>query len=139
MSKIHVRVIGLDGKLTDPVDVPKLVLTDAEWRKRLTPEQYQITRGKNTERAFCGGLLKNKAAGVYACVCCNLPLFQSSAKFESGTGWPSFFQPIADENILEESDRSFGMVRTEILCRRCDAHLGHVFDDGPRRPGGAIV
>ncbi len=135
MSKVRVRVIGPDGKLTEPVDVPKLILTDAEWRKRLTPEQYQITRGKGTERAFCGGLLHNKSAGVYACVCCNLPLFQSVAKFESGTGWPSFFQPIAGENVREESDGSLGMVRTEILCRRCDAHLGHVFDDGPRPTG----
>ena len=135
MSKVRVRLIDADGKLTGPVDLPKVIHTDAEWRKLLTAEQYKITRGKGTEAAFCGGLLNNKVEGVYACVCCGLPLFESSAKFESGTGWPSFFRPIAAENILEHSDRSHGMVRTEILCRRCDAHLGHVFDDGPRPTG----
>lgn len=131
MPTVRVRVIGLDGQLTDPVEVPKLVLSDAEWRARLTPEEYNITRDKGTERAFCGGLLDNKEEGVYACLCCNLPLFESTAKFESGTGWPSFFRAIAEENIREELDRSHGMVRTEILCARCDAHLGHVFKDGP--------
>ncbi len=131
MSTVRVRVIGLDGKLTEPVEVPKLILSDAEWRQRLTPEEYRITRDKGTERAFCGGLLDNKQEGVYACLCCNLPLFESTAKFESGTGWPSFFRSIAEENIREELDRSHGMVRTEILCARCDAHLGHVFKDGP--------
>ncbi len=135
MSKVRVRVIGLDGQLSGPVEEPKVVHTDAEWRKLLTPDQYKITRGKGTEAAFCGGLLNNKVEGVYACVCCGLPLFQSSTKFESGTGWPSFFRPIAAENIRELSDRSHGMVRTEILCRRCDAHLGHVFKDGPRPTG----
>ena len=135
MSSVRVRVIGADGKITGPVDVPKLALSDAEWQRRLTPEQYRITRGKGTERAFCGGLLKNKEAGVYACVCCNLPLFASSAKFESGTGWPSFFQPVAEENVRQQTDTSLGMVRTEILCTRCDAHLGHVFPDGPPPTG----
>jgi len=134
-STVTVRVIGPDNKLTEPVALPKVVRTEAEWRKLLTPEQYKITRGKGTERAFCGGLLHNKGEGVYACVGCNLPLFQSGSKFESGTGWPSFFEPIATENIAEEADRSHGMVRTEILCRRCDAHLGHVFKDGPPPTG----
>jgi peptide methionine sulfoxide reductase msrA/msrB len=128
---VRVRVIGPDGQLTPPVNVPKVVLTDAQWRTRLTPEQYLITRRKGTEPAFCGGLLANKSAGLYTCLCCNLPLFASAAKFESGTGWPSFFQPIAVENIREKPDRSHGMIRTEILCMRCDAHLGHVFRDGP--------
>jgi peptide methionine sulfoxide reductase msrA/msrB len=135
MSTVRVCVIGPDGKLTAPVDVPKVIHTDTEWRQQLTPVQFRITRGKDTEPAFCGGLLNNKVAGVYACVCCDLPLFQSSAKFESGTGWPSFFQPIAQENIREKPDRTHGMVRTEILCQRCDAHLGHVFEDGPRPTG----
>jgi peptide methionine sulfoxide reductase msrA/msrB len=135
MASVRVRVIGADGKLTGPVDVPKMVLTVAEWRKRLTPEQYRVTRGRGTEAAFCGGLLHNKEAGLYVCVCCNLPLFESSAKFESGTGWPSFFQPVAKENIRQKTDRSLGMVRTEILCERCDAHLGHVFEDGPAPTG----
>jgi peptide methionine sulfoxide reductase msrA/msrB len=135
MSDVRVRVIGLDGKLTDPVEVPMLVLSDAEWRHRLTAEQYRITRGKNTEAAFCGGLLNNKKPGMYVCVCCNLPLFESAAKFESGSGWPSFFQPAAKENIREHRDTSHHMVRTEILCRRCGAHLGHLFDDGPHPTG----
>ncbi|MDY0170299.1 MAG: bifunctional methionine sulfoxide reductase B/A protein [Thermoguttaceae bacterium] len=131
MPTVRVRVIGPDGQLTPPTEVPKVVLTDAQWRSRLTAEQYRIARGKGTEKAFCGGLLDNKEAGVYACLCCNLPLFESTAKFDSGTGWPSFFKAVATENIREELDRSHGMIRTEILCMRCDAHLGHVFKDGP--------
>src|SRR5262249_30445985 len=100
MSTAYVRLIDPDGKLTEEaVVVPKLVLSDEEWKRRLTPEQYKITRGAGTEAAFCGGLLKNKEAGVYLCVDCGLPLFRSDAKFESGTGWPSFFQPVAPENI----------------------------------------
>ncbi|MEN6367150.1 MAG: bifunctional methionine sulfoxide reductase B/A protein [Thermoguttaceae bacterium] len=112
-----------------------MVLTDAEWRARLTPEQYRIARGKDTERAFCGALLNNQTPGLYVCVCCGLPLFESTAKYHSGTGWPSFFRPAAEENIREQSDASHGMLRTEILCRRCGAHLGHVFDDGPPPTG----
>ncbi len=132
---VRVRLIGPDGKLGKPIEEPQLVLSDLEWQARLTPEQYRITRGRGTERAFCGGLLTNKEAGMYVCVCCDLPLFESAAKFESGTGWPSFFRPVAAENIREEADRGIGMVRTEILCRRCGAHLGHVFDDGPPPTG----
>jgi methionine-R-sulfoxide reductase len=94
-----------------------------------------VARGKGTERAFCGLLLDNKRDGVYSCVCCALPLFSSDSKFHSGTGWPSFFQPVAPENIVTEEDRGYGMRRTEILCARCAAHLGHVFDDGPRPTG----
>ncbi len=136
MSTAYVRLIDPDGKLTpEAVVVPKLILSDEEWKKRLTPEQYKITRGAGTEAAFCGGLLKNKEAGVYLCIDCGLPLFRSDAKFESGTGWPSFFQPVAPENIREKLDTSYGMVRTEIQCPRCDAHLGHVFDDGPKPTG----
>jgi peptide methionine sulfoxide reductase msrA/msrB len=135
MSSVHVRVLGPDGKLSEARDTPALVLTDAEWRRRLTPEQYRITRGKGTERAFCGTLLNNKKAGMYLCACCNLPLFESAGKFESGTGWPSFFQPLAAENIRQKADHSHGMNRTEILCQRCGAHLGHVFDDGPPPTG----
>jgi methionine-R-sulfoxide reductase len=129
---MKVKVFDAAGQLVGPVDSDRVVKTDADWRRLLTAEQFQIARGKGTERPFCGTLLDNKRAGVYACVCCRLPLFTSSAKFDSGTGWPSFFQPVAEENVLTEVDRSHGMIRTEILCARCDAHLGHVFDDGPR-------
>ena len=109
--------------------------TEDEWRKQLTPEQYHIARGKGTERPFCGNLLDNKRKGVYACVCCGLPLFESGGKFHSGTGWPSFFRPIAEKNVATAADPSHGMDRTEILCARCDAHLGHVFEDGPPPTG----
>lgn len=128
---VRVKVFNGQGQLVG-VDVPRVVKTDAEWRQQLTPEQYAVARGKGTERPFCGTLLDNKREGVYVCVCCQLPLFASDAKFNSGTGWPSFFRPVAEENVTTHSDRSFGMVRTEILCARCDAHLGHVFEDGPR-------
>src|SRR5262249_48106480 len=109
--------------------------TDAEWRAQLTPEQFRVARGQGTERPFCGTLLDNKRSGVYTCVCCGLPLFSSSAKFNSGTGWPRCFQPVAAENVDTRSDEGHGMVRTEILCARCDAHLGHVFPDGPPPTG----
>ena len=120
LPKVKVRIIDRDGKLTGPVEMPKLVLTDAQWA-RLTPEQYRITRGKMTEPAFCGDLLHNKQSGVYVCVCCDLPLFASGTKFKSGTGWPSFFQPVAPENISQRPDYSYGTVRMEILCTRCGA------------------
>ena len=132
---MRVKVFNRQGQLVGPVEVARVVKTDAEWRARLTPEQFQVARGKGTERPFCGTLLDNKRQGVYACVCCRLPLFASGAKFHSGTGWPSFFQPIADENVATAADHSHGMARTEILCARCDCHLGHVFEDGPRPTG----
>jgi methionine-R-sulfoxide reductase len=128
---MKVKVFNRQGQLVGPVEVARIVKTDAQWRAQLTPEQFQIARGKGTEAPFCGTLLDNKRHGVYACVCCQLPLFASGAKFNSGTGWPSFFQPVADENITTHEDRSYGMIRIEILCARCDGHLGHVFDDGP--------
>jgi methionine-R-sulfoxide reductase len=130
-GRVAVRFLGSDGNPTAPETVNMVVKPDSEWQRVLTPEQYRITRGKGTEPAFCGGLLHEKEAGVYKCVDCGLPLFSSAAKFESGSGWPSFFQPFAKENITERVDRSYGMERTEILCTLCGAHLGHVFPDGP--------
>ena len=130
-TMVKVRIIGPDGKLTAPMEMPKVVKTEAEWRKQLTAEQYSITRDKDTEPAFCGVFYDNHKEGIYHCVCCNLPLFASDAKFDSGTGWPSFFQPVAAENVATQSDNSLGMERTEVHCARCDSHLGHVFDDGP--------
>ena len=113
----------------------RVVKTDEEWKKLLTREQYTVTRKKGTERAFTGPNWDNHAKGTYVCVCCDLPLFDSETKFESGTGWPSFWQPIAKNAVREESDNTFFTVRTEVLCRRCDAHLGHVFPDGPKPTG----
>ena len=132
---VKVYLYNSSGQLVGPVESPKVDLSDSEWRQKLSPEQYKITRGKGTERAFCGTLLDNKQEGVYSCVCCGLPLFSSQAKFNSGTGWPSFFQPVAADNVATERDASHGMIRTEILCARCDCHLGHVFDDGPKPTG----
>lgn len=132
---VQVYVFNREGALVGPVDSPKLELSDQEWQKRLRRQQYEVLRAKGTERAFCGTLLDNKMQGVYTCVGCGLPLFSSDSKFNSGTGWPSFFQPIGNGNVAEHRDFAHGMVRTEILCARCDGHLGHVFDDGPRPTG----
>ncbi|MEW6320356.1 MAG: peptide-methionine (R)-S-oxide reductase MsrB [Acidobacteriota bacterium] len=130
-TTVSVKVFDARGQLVGPVEVPRVEKTEAEWRAQLTPAQFAIARAHGTERPFCGTLLDNKRHGVYVCVCCGLPLFASNAKFDSGTGWPSFFQPVADENVATRPDLSYGMVRVEILCARCDGHLGHVFPDGP--------
>jgi len=114
---------------------PKVIKSDAEWRRELTPEQYHVTREKGTERAFSGAYATNHDPGVYTCVGCGTPLFDADTKFESGTGWPSFYAPIAAENVATETDRMLWMRRTEVLCSVCDAHLGHVFEDGPKPTG----
>ncbi|HEY5706966.1 MAG TPA: bifunctional methionine sulfoxide reductase B/A protein [Terrimicrobiaceae bacterium] len=130
-ENVSIRLLQADGTLTEPTSVPRVVKTDEQWRAQLTPEQYKVARAQGTERAFCGIFHDNHKTGVYLCVGCGLPLFRSDAKFDSGTGWPSFFQPIAEENIGTETDLSYGMTRDEIHCARCDTHLGHVFPDGP--------
>jgi len=111
--------------------VAKVVKTDAEWRKQLSPDEFEVTRQKGTERAFTGRYAETHDKGLYRCICCDNALFSSTTKFDSGTGWPSFWQPIAKENVRELNDSTFGMSRTEVTCVECDAHLGHVFDDGP--------
>ncbi|CAN5610462.1 hypothetical protein BH23PLA1_BH23PLA1_34860 [soil metagenome] len=113
----------------------RVVKSDAEWRQQLTPIQYYVTRQKGTEQAFTGDLWNHKGVGIYKCLCCDTPLFPSQTKFESGTGWPSFFAVLDKDNVYTKSDRSQFMVRTEVLCRVCNAHLGHVFRDGPRPTG----
>jgi len=113
----------------------KIEKTDAEWAEQLTPEQYRVTRRKGTEAPFTGAYWNAKERGVYRCVCCGNPLFASDAKYDSGTGWPSFYAPVSPEGVSTESDTSHAMRRTEVLCSRCDAHLGHVFEDGPAPTG----
>ncbi len=132
---VSVRLFNSSGELVGPVSSPKVERSEAEWRELLSADQFRVLRSSGTERPFCGALLNNKEEGVYTCAGCRLPLFASTDKFESGSGWPSFFQPIAKENVAEHADESQGMLRTEINCARCDGHLGHVFEDGPRPTG----
>jgi peptide-methionine (R)-S-oxide reductase len=115
--------------------VPKIVKSDAEWRKQLSPTAFEITRRAGTEIAYTGAYWNLHEKGIYRCICCDTALFRSETKFESGTGWPSFWAPVAKENVAELADSSLGMTRTTVSCRRCDAHLGHVFDDGPKPTG----
>jgi peptide-methionine (R)-S-oxide reductase len=115
--------------------VGRVVKSDEEWRRLLTPEQYEVTRQKGTEAPGSSPLTEEHRRGTFLCVCCDLPVFSSKAKYDSHTGWPSFWQPISKRHVREEEDRSLGEVRTEVLCARCDAHLGHVFDDGPEPTG----
>jgi peptide methionine sulfoxide reductase msrA/msrB len=132
---VTVRFLDEAGALTSPMSTPTIVRSEAEWKLRLTDEQFRVTRAHGTERAFCGVFHDTKKEGIYDCVGCGLPLFRSDAKFDSGTGWPSFFQPVAAENVSSTIDKSFGMVREEVHCTRCHSHLGHVFPDGPAPTG----
>ena len=123
------------GVRQEKVSVPTIVKSDAEWRKQLSADSYEITRHEGTERAYTNENPNNHAKGIFRCICCDTALFDAATKFDSGTGWPSFYQPIAKENITEEIDSTLGMTRTKVSCRRCEAHLGHVFDDGPKPTG----
>ena len=132
VSIVEYSDAGVRGSVSE---VPKLVKTEAEWRRQLTPMEFQVTRHAATERPFTGATWNLHDKGLYRCVCCGTAAFSSETKFESGTGWPSFWAPLDKRNIEEHSDRTFGIARTAVSCRRCDAHLGHVFDDGPRPTG----
>jgi peptide-methionine (R)-S-oxide reductase len=123
------------GERRGSVHVPKIVKSESEWRQQLSPNAFEITRHDDTEMAFTGQYWNQHDAGLYRCICCGTALFDSKTKFDSGTGWPSFWEPVAAENVEEIRDSSFGMVRTAVACRLCDAHLGHVFNDGPRPTG----
>jgi len=129
------KVLIYDSRTDKVTEMDRVVKTDDEWRKQLTPEEFRITRKKGTEPAFTGRYASTKDKGIYQCICCGTDLFRSDAKFESGAGWPSFWKPISEHNVRLETDRSWFMERTEVLCSRCDAHLGHVFDDGQKPTG----
>ncbi len=135
VEKVTIVEVASDGTKKGAVTVDKVVRTKEEWKKQLSDEQYYVAREKGTERAFTGKYNKHYKDGIYKCIGCGTPLFSSETKYESGTGWPSFYEPVAEENIAEERDLSFGMIRTEVLCKRCDSHLGHVFNDGPKPTG----
>lgn len=134
-KKVKIVLFTDSGERKETVMADKVVKTDAEWKKQLDPEQFEVTRKKGTERAFTGKTWNNHEKGLYRCVCCGNALFTSDTKFESGTGWPSFWKPIAKENVTTAADESLGMVRNEVECSQCGAHLGHVFDDGPKPTG----
>jgi len=134
-TDVSIENFSAAGKSEGIVRVPKIVKSDAEWRAQLSDLAYRVTRQEGTERAFSGEYDKNHADGLYHCICCETALYDSRTKFDSGTGWPSFWQAISSMNVLKISDFSFGVQRDAISCRRCDAHLGHVFDDGPRPTG----
>jgi peptide-methionine (R)-S-oxide reductase len=134
-GKVTLVEFSNDGKRLRTVTRDKVIRTDAEWRKQLSPLSYAVTRHADTERAFTGPLLNEHGRGVFRCIGCDNALYDSRTKFESGTGWPSFWQPIARQNVVQTSDATFGMTRIAIACALCDAHLGHVFDDGPKPTG----
>ncbi|MGH8133876.1 MAG: peptide-methionine (R)-S-oxide reductase MsrB [Steroidobacteraceae bacterium] len=134
-ATVTVETFAADGTSKGTVTVPRVVRTDAEWRRQLSLLAYTVTRHEGTEPAFSGPYNSNHADGLYSCICCGTMLYDSRTKFESGTGWPSFWRPISRLNVVERGDNSFGMQRVGVACKRCDAHLGHVFDDGPRPTG----
>jgi peptide-methionine (R)-S-oxide reductase len=134
-EQVSVENFAPSGKSTGVVQVSKVVKSDADWRHQLSAESYQVTRHAGTEAAFSGRYANNHADGLYRCICCDTALYDSTTKFESGTGWPSFWQPISPKNVVKSVDRSLFMARDAIACRRCDAHLGHVFNDGPKPTG----
>lgn len=134
-ATVEIENFAPSGKSLGRVRLPKVVKSDAEWRKLLAPESYSVTRHADTETPFTGIYWNNHADGLYRCICCDTALYDSRTKFESGTGWPSFWKPISPINVVQLADSSFDMERTAISCKRCDAHLGHVFDDGPQPTG----
>ena len=135
VGEVSIENFAASGKSTGIIKATKIVKTDAEWRKQLPFESFQVARHSGTEAPYTGKYWDNHAKGIYSCICCDTALFDSQTKFESGTGWPSFYQAISKLNVVKSSDASFGMQRDAVSCRRCDAHLGHVFDDGPKPTG----
>jgi peptide-methionine (R)-S-oxide reductase len=134
-DKVTIENFSPAGVSQRKVSVARVIKSDAEWQKQLSPAAYQVTRHEGTERPYSGEYADNHAAGIYVCICCDTALFDSRTKFESGTGWPSFWKAISRLNVVESADKSLMMERTAVSCRRCDAHLGHVFDDGPQPTG----
>jgi peptide-methionine (R)-S-oxide reductase len=135
VPEVTIENFSASGKSLGKQRVAKVIRTEDEWRRMLAPESFEVARHADTEAPFTGIYWNQHADGLYRCICCATALFDSRTKFESGTGWPSFYQPISRDNVVEVSDATFGMTRTAISCRRCDAHLGHVFDDGPKPTG----
>jgi len=134
-ATVAIENFSAAGKDLGAVRVPKVVKSEGDWKKMLQPLQFEVTRHADTEQAFTGIYAESKGDGLYRCICCDTALYDSKTKFDSGTGWPSFWQPIAEKNIVKQNDNTFMMERTAIACARCDAHLGHVFDDGPKPTG----
>ncbi|MEF3366315.1 peptide-methionine (R)-S-oxide reductase MsrB [Methylocystis sp. 9N] len=134
-ERVEIETFDANGKSLGLSRVEKVVKSDAEWRAQLSPLAFEVTRKEGTERAYTGPYWNDHADGLYRCVCCDTALFDSKAKYDSGTGWPSFFSPISKLNVVESVDNSYGMRRVAVSCKRCDAHLGHVFTDGPRPTG----